>query len=101
MRIKEKSLNYVYKKSQSGQIISLPCSVKGTVLIKVLIALCNIKDTFCWVTKVKLQNIRQVLFYNYYYFLIFHYNYHIISQFCNCIITLHGKLIIWPDCDFL
>ncbi len=26
-RIKEKLLNKVYKKSQSGQIISLPCSV--------------------------------------------------------------------------
>ncbi len=26
-RIKEKLLNSVYKKSQSGQIISLPCSV--------------------------------------------------------------------------
>ncbi len=27
IRVKEKLLNEVYKKSQSGQIISLPCSV--------------------------------------------------------------------------
>jgi hypothetical protein len=23
------------------------------------------------------------------------------SKLYNCIITLHGKLIIWPDCDIL